>query len=135
MTSQPIAGNRIATGKPFSGFAVDDIPAARMFYTDVLGLPVTERNGMLSIQLDDDTFVLAYPKPEHVPASFTVLNLPVQDIDDAVDTLVGRGVTVLRYEGAPQDEKGILRGRSMDMGPDIAWFTDPAGNVLSVLRA
>ncbi|MFB9904347.1 VOC family protein [Allokutzneria oryzae] len=125
---------------PFSGFAVDDVPAAKAFYSEVLGLRVTEHSGMLNLHIDSPGAVLAptsgssavlvYPKEKHTPAEFTVLNFPVADIDAAVDELVRRGVTFLRYEGLPADEKGILRSG----GPQIAWFTDPAGNVLSVLQ-
>ncbi|MCP3804023.1 VOC family protein [Allokutzneria sp. A3M-2-11 16] len=114
---------------PFSGFSVDDIPAAKAFYTEVLGLKVTEEHGMLHLHIDSGE-VLVYPKDKHVPAEFTVLNFPVADIDAAVDELTARGVTFLRYEGVPADGKGIVR----EGGPQIAWFTDPAGNVLSVLQ-
>jgi catechol 2,3-dioxygenase-like lactoylglutathione lyase family enzyme len=124
----------IPTGTPFSGFAVDDIDAARTFYADVIGLPVTEEHGMLHIQLTGDVAVLAYPKAGHDPASYTILNLPVTDIDVAVAELGRRGVTMLRYDGMPQDANGVMRGLDADMGPDIAWFTDPAGNILSVLQ-
>jgi catechol 2,3-dioxygenase-like lactoylglutathione lyase family enzyme len=124
----------IATGTPFSGFGVSDVAAAKAFYVDVLGLNVAEEHGMLQILLGDGHAVLAYPRPGHEPAAFTILNLPVDDIDAAVATLAERGVTVLRYEGAPQDDKGIVRGRAAGQGPDIAWFTDPSGNVLSVLQ-
>jgi catechol 2,3-dioxygenase-like lactoylglutathione lyase family enzyme len=126
--------NAIATGSPFSGFSVSDIAAARTFYADVLGLPVTEEHGMLRIQLTGDAAVLAYPKADHVPATYTMLNLPVTDIDAAVDELVRRGVSLLRYDGLRQDDKGVLRGLDANMGPNIAWFTDPAGNILSVLQ-
>jgi len=115
--------------RPFSGFSVDDIAAAKTFYGDKLGLPVSERNGMLLIDIGAGAEVLVYPKPNHQPATFTILNFPVADIDDAVDDLAGRGIRFERYEGMDHDEKGIVRGN----GPDIAWFTDPAGNVLSVL--
>ena len=116
--------------QPFSGFSVNDIAAAERIYRDVLGLDVSEQYGMLRLRLGDDTSVLVYPKEDHVPASFTILNFPVDNIDEAVDELVRRGVTFERYDAAPQDDKGIARGQ----GPDIAWFTDPAGNVLSVLH-
>ena len=116
--------------KAFSGFATDDVDAARAFYSGTLGLEVTEEHGLLTLHLAGDTNVLVYPKPEHTPAEFTVLNFPVDDVEAAVDALTGRGVEFERYEGAPQDEKGIMRGN----GPDIAWFRDPAGNILSVLR-
>ncbi|GAA3000313.1 VOC family protein [Actinokineospora diospyrosa] len=114
----------------FSGFAVDDVAAAREFYESVLGLRVTEEYGMLHLHITEDTHVLVYPKPGHVPASFTVLNFQVEDIDQAVDELVGRGVRFERYEGLPTDDRGVFR----EEGPFIAWFTDPAGNVMSVLQ-
>ncbi|MDG4822741.1 VOC family protein [Asanoa sp. WMMD1127] len=115
--------------RPFSGFSVDDIPAAKRFYGETLGLPVSELNGMLMIDIGAGAEVLVYPKANHQPATFTILNFPVADIDSAVDDLASRGIRFERYEGMPHDEKGIVRGD----GPDIAWFTDPAGNVLSVL--
>jgi catechol 2,3-dioxygenase-like lactoylglutathione lyase family enzyme len=117
--------------RPFSGFSVDDIPAARQFYGETLGLPVSEHNGMLRIDIGAGAEVLVYPRVNHQPAAFTILNFPVADIESAVDDLAGRGIMFERYEGMPHDEKGIVRGDGD--GPDIAWFTDPAGNVLSVL--
>ena len=117
----------------FSGFAVDDLELAKQFYGETLGLRVTEEGPempMLLLHVGGGTPVLIYPKPDHVPATFTILNLPVDDVEAAVDELVGRGVEFERYEGAPQDDKGIMRGN----GPDIAWFRDPAGNVLSVIK-
>jgi catechol 2,3-dioxygenase-like lactoylglutathione lyase family enzyme len=121
----------LRTGEAFSGFAVPDIEAARDFYTATLGVPVTERNGMLELQLGRHTTVLVYPKPDHTPATFTVLNIPVDDIDAAVDELAARGVVFERYDGMPGvSDKGIMRGE----GPPIAWFTDPAGNIMSVLE-
>ena len=114
----------------FSGFAASDIEQAREFYAGTLGIEVTEENGMLTLHLAGGTNVLVYPKPDHTPAEFTVLNFPVDDVEVAVDALMERGVAFELYEGAPQDEKGIMRGN----GPDIAWFRDPAGNILSVLR-
>ena len=114
----------------FSGFAVDDVDAARAFYTDVLGLEVETANGMLTLHLGGGTNVLVYPKPGHTPAEFTVLNFPVPDIEQAVDQLTARGVTFQKYENPPTDERGIMRAG----GPLIAWFTDPAGNVFSVLE-
>jgi len=114
----------------YSGFAVNDIEAARKFYGDTLGLEVTEENGLLHLQIAGGNPVLVYPKEDHEPAGFTILNFPVDDVDAAVDELTARGVTFERYDGMPQDDKGIMR----DNGPDIAWFTDPAGNVLSVLK-
>ena len=117
--------------KAFSGIATDDTDAARAFYADTLGLEVSEEHGMLTLHLAGGTNVLVYPKPEHTPADYTVLNFPVDDVEAAVDALTERGVAFEHYEGAPQDEKGIMRGH----GPDIAWFRDPAGNILSVLEA
>jgi predicted enzyme related to lactoylglutathione lyase len=117
--------------KAFSGFAVPDIATAKKFYGEVLGLGVSEENGLLSLPIGDGQQVMVYPKPDHQPAVFTILNFPVDDIDKAVDELVGRGVTFERYEGFEQDEKGIARDNE---GPAIAWFTDPAGNILSVLQ-
>ena len=116
--------------KAFSGFSVDDVDAAATFYGDTLGLRVTEDNGMLTLHIAGNTGVLVYPKPNHTPASFTILNFPVDDIDAAVDELTARGVRFERYEGIDADAKGISR----DAGPPIAWFTDPAGNILSVLQ-
>ncbi|MBF6228453.1 VOC family protein [Nocardia abscessus] len=114
----------------FSGFSVDDIEAAKPFYAETLGIRVSEENGMLQLHLGGGGTVLVYPKPDHTPATFTVLNFPVPDIEAAVDELIRRNVRFERYEFAEQDEKGIHRGG----GPLIAWFTDPAGNVLSVLQ-
>jgi predicted enzyme related to lactoylglutathione lyase len=116
--------------KAFSGIAVDDVPKAREFYEGALGLRVSERDGMLWLHLAGDRDTLVYPKPGHTPASYTVLNFPVDDIDAAVDGLVERGVEITRYDGMPQDDRGIMR----EGGPFIAWFSDPAGNVLSVLQ-
>jgi len=117
--------------KAFSGFSVDDIPAAKAFYADTLGLKVTEEHGMLTLHTEGGAGILVYPKGEdHTPATFTILNFPVDDIDKAVGELAARGVSMIRYEGMPQDEKGVMRGE----GPPIAWFNDPAGNVLSVLQ-
>jgi catechol 2,3-dioxygenase-like lactoylglutathione lyase family enzyme len=116
----------------FSGFAVPDIDAARAFYTHTLGLTVLEgQMGLFRLKLPGGAEVMIYPKPDHVPAVFTILNLAVGDIDAAVDELVARGVTFERYEGSSQDRKGIARD---PRGPQIAWFTDPAGNILSVLQ-
>jgi catechol 2,3-dioxygenase-like lactoylglutathione lyase family enzyme len=120
--------------EPFSGFSVDDIDAARTFYTETMEMDVRDLNGMLQLQIRPDVAVLVYPTETHRPGSYTVLNFPVDDIDAAVEELGKRGVTLERYDGAPQDDKGIVRGLSTDMGPDIAWFQDPAGNVLSVLQ-
>jgi catechol 2,3-dioxygenase-like lactoylglutathione lyase family enzyme len=118
----------------YSGFSVDDIPAAKAFYGQTLGLQVDEQNGMLRLTIASGAKVLVYPKPDHTPATYTILNFPVADIDAAVDQLAARGVTFQRFDGLDTDAKGIARGRSRNMGPDIAWFTDPAGNMLSVLQ-
>lgn len=117
----------------FGGFSVDDTERAERFYADTLGLRVTRDDamgGLLTLHLAGDRPVLVYPKEDHSPATYTVLNFPVDDVDRAVDELTARGVRFERYDGMPQDEKGIMRGQ----GPAIAWFTDPAGNVLSVLE-
>jgi catechol 2,3-dioxygenase-like lactoylglutathione lyase family enzyme len=116
--------------QPFSGFAVDDIPQAERFYRETLGMAVSEEHGLLRLHIGEGTSILVYPKPDHTPASFTILNIPVADIDAAVDALARRGVTFERYDGIEADERGIVRGG----GPYIAWFKDPAGNVLSVLQ-
>ncbi len=115
--------------KAYSGFAVDDIEAAKRFYGETLGLEVSEENGMLTLNIAGERPTLVYPRPDHTPAEYTILNFPVDDIDHAVDQLAERGVEFVRYEGFDQDQKGVMR----DQGPDIAWFTDPAGNVLSVI--
>jgi catechol 2,3-dioxygenase-like lactoylglutathione lyase family enzyme len=114
----------------FSGFSTNDIAAARAFYADTLGIRVTEEEGMLNLELAGGQRVLIYPKDDHQPATYTVLNFEVADIDAAVDQLTAAGVTLERYEGSPQDERGIVR----EWGPPIAWFTDPAGNILSVIQ-
>jgi catechol 2,3-dioxygenase-like lactoylglutathione lyase family enzyme len=118
--------------KAFSGFSVDDVPRAKQFYGETLGLRVSEENGLLTLHLAGDRDTLVYPKPNHTPASFTILNFPVDDIETAVDSLTERGVQFERYAGTDNetDEKGIFRGG----GPLIAWFKDPAGNVLSVIQ-
>jgi catechol 2,3-dioxygenase-like lactoylglutathione lyase family enzyme len=114
----------------FSGFSSNDIQKAREFYARVLGLEVTEENGILTLRLAGGGRVVVYPKEGHEPASFTVLNFPVEDIDQAVDALAKAGIQFERYEGFQQDERGIMR----EDGPPIAWFKDPAGNILSVLQ-
>lgn len=118
------------SSKAFSGFSVDDVAKAKKFYGQTLGMRVAEDDGMLWLHVENGTNVLLYPKRDHTPASFTVLNFPVDDIDRAVDELTERGVRFERYDKFETDEKGIMRGN----GPQIAWFTDPAGNVLSVLQ-
>ena len=114
--------------KAFSGFSVDDIAAARTFYADTLGLRVTEDDGRLTLHLAGGRDTVVYPNSRHVPAVFTILNFPVPDVDAAVDGLVARGVvfTVNEYT----DDRGVQRR----YGPPIAWFTDPAGNILSVIQ-
>lgn len=116
--------------KAFSGFAVDDLEAAKRFYGETLEVELEEAGPGLSLKAGGDRPIFVYPKPGHTPAEYTILNFPVDDIDAAVDELESRGVEMLRYEGFDQDEKGIMR----DQGPNIAWFTDPAGNVLSVIE-
>jgi catechol 2,3-dioxygenase-like lactoylglutathione lyase family enzyme len=119
--------------KGFSGFSVDDVEKAKNFYEGTLGLEVSVNDGLLELDLGEGNKVLAYPKPNHTPATFTILNFPVDDVDEAVDELTKRGV---RFEHYDQDEiktdaKGVHRGE----GPDIAWFKDPAGNIISILEA
>lgn len=117
----------------FSGFSVDDLDRARRFYEETLGLRVSdvpEMGGLLRLKLGSGAQVLVYAKPDHTPATFTVLNFPVPDVEKAVDELTARGVRFERYEDPPTDEKGIMRAG----GPLIAWFTDPAGNVFSVIQ-
>jgi catechol 2,3-dioxygenase-like lactoylglutathione lyase family enzyme len=119
--------------KAYSGFAVDDLQTAREFYGETLGLKTSvldEENGLLSLDLAGDRATLVYAKPDLQPANYTILNFPVDDIDKAVDELASRGVRFEKYDGFEQDEKGIARGP----GPKIAWFKDPAGNILSVLQ-
>ena len=117
--------------KAFSGFSVNDIGKAKEFYGQTLGLEVSEAHGILTLHIAGGARILIYPKPNHAPATFTILNFPVDDIEKAVDGLSARGVRFEHYEGAMKtDEKGIHRGE----GPKIAWFKDPAGNFLSVLE-
>lgn len=120
-----------ASSKAFSGFAVDDLQKAREFYGETLGLEVSGDDGLLTLHLAGGRETIIYPKPDFVPATYTILNFPVEDIDGAVDQLAERGVRLERYEGFEQDEKGVWRGEG---GPPIAWFTDPAGNILAVLQ-
>lgn len=118
------------TSQAFSSFAVDDIAAAKAFYADTLGMNVTENQmGFLTLELGGGGSVMIYDRENHTPAAFTVLHFQVDDVDSAVDDLVSRGVSMLRYDGFDQNEKGIASG----LGPPIAWFTDPAGNVLGVV--
>ena len=125
----------LATSKAFNGFAVDDLDSAKRFYGETLGLNVEvmdEEHGLLTLHLAGDRDTLAYLSPEMTPPSYTILNFPVDDIDQAVDDLTARGVTFEQYGNPdlPQDDKGVMR----EGGPLIAWFKDPAGNTLSVLQ-
>ena len=115
----------------FSGYSVDDIDAAKAFYGDTLGLKVTENPAGLGLELATGGTVFLYPKDDHQPATFTVLNFPVDDLDAAVDSLTGEGVAMERYDGFEQDERGVAAPAP---GPRIAWFKDPAGNILSVMQ-
>jgi catechol 2,3-dioxygenase-like lactoylglutathione lyase family enzyme len=114
----------------YTGFSSNNISATKAFYADTLGLEVTEENGMLTLHLAGGGTVLVYPKDDHQPATYTCLNFPVADIDATVDELTSLGITFERYEGASQDERGVAR----EYGPPIAWFTDPAGNILSIIE-
>lgn len=120
----------------FSGYSVDDLAAARQFYNEVLECEVTDTVNGLYLGLPGHQRVFLYPKENHLPATYTVLNFEVTNIDAAVDELRARGVDFIRYDNLPgqQDERGILRGRTAGRGPDIAWFKDPAGNILSVIQ-
>ena len=119
--------------KACSGFLTGDIQTTKKFYSETLGLDVSESHGLLTLRLAGGNNVLIYPKPNHVPATFTVLNFPVKDVDLAVDELTKRGVRLEKYDlpDLETDEKGIMR----EKGPTIAWFKDPAGNILSLLEA
>jgi catechol 2,3-dioxygenase-like lactoylglutathione lyase family enzyme len=119
--------------KAYSGFAVDDLGKAREFYGEILGLELSvesEENGLIALHLAGGRDTLVYLKPDFAPATYTILNFEVDDIDEAVDGLSARGVNFERYDGFEQDDKGINR----TAGPAIAWFKDPAGNILSVLQ-
>lgn len=119
------------TSRAFSSFSVDDLEKAKHFYQGVLGLGVADHPmGLIELQLEGANKVLVYPKPNHKPATFTVLNFPVDRIENVVDDLIKKGITFEQYPGLNTDEKGISRGN----GPLIAWFKDPAGNILSVLE-
>jgi predicted enzyme related to lactoylglutathione lyase len=119
--------------KAFSGFSVNDLPAAKKFYGQTLGLEVKEISAGLTLNIAGGNGTFIYPKDDHTPATYTTLNFLVEDIDQAVDELTGKGVVFEHYEKMT-DEKGIARGLSKNLGPDIAWFKDPAGNILSVLK-
>ena len=115
----------------FSGFSVNDLAAAKEFYGATLGVPLEEIPAGVSLKIGNG--ILMYPKSDHVPATYTILNVPVDDIDEAVDELTGKGIKCEHYPGIT-DHKGVARGLAHDRGPDIAWFKDPAGNILSVLQ-
>jgi catechol 2,3-dioxygenase-like lactoylglutathione lyase family enzyme len=123
----------IGNGKPFSSFSVNDLQKAKKFYSETLGLAVSEGPMGLELRMSGGSKVFVYPKPDHSPATFTVLNFPVDDVEQAVDELTGLGVRFEHYAGPniKTDKKGIARGGG---GPEIAWFKDPAGNILSVLQ-
>ena len=121
----------LTDSRAFSGFSADDIPRVKDFYVGILGLDISESHGVLTLRLAGGNHILIYPKPNHVPATFTVLNFPVDDVDLAVEELTKRGVRFEQYDlpNLKTDKKGIMRGK----GPTIAWFKDPAGNILSVI--
>jgi catechol 2,3-dioxygenase-like lactoylglutathione lyase family enzyme len=121
----------LTNSKAFSGFAVDDLEKARAFYGGTLGLDVSEENGLLTLHLAGGRDTLVYPRPGFEPATYTILNFPVEDIDAAVAELAGRGVEFERYDGFGQEENGVSRNAG---GPPIAWFKDPAGNILAILE-
>lgn len=118
----------------FGGFSVNDLAAAKKFYTEILGLKLANEEMGLQLQLPNGGTVFVYDKPNHEPASFTIMNFVVDNIDAAVDELSKAGVQFERYPDMHQDDKGIARGRSQNMGPDIAWFKDPSGNIVAVLQ-
>jgi catechol 2,3-dioxygenase-like lactoylglutathione lyase family enzyme len=119
----------------FSGFSVDNLETAKKFYSETLGLEVTEASSMLTLHLATGGRVLIYVKDNgHKPADFTILNFPVEDIDKTTDELIAAGVTFEIYDGMHQDTKAVARGKASGYGPDIAWFKDPAGNILSILQ-
>ena len=123
----------LADSEAYSGFAVPDLAEAREFYADTLGLRVAavdDQNGLLTLHLGGGRNVLVYLKPDHAPATYTILNFPVDNVEGTVDALIERGVRFEQYDGIEQDDKGINRGE----GPLIAWFRDPAGNILSIIE-
>ena len=124
------------TANAFSGFSVDDLEEAKTFYGDMLGCTIEDTGMGLDMRFPNGHSVFIYEKEGHVPADYTVLNFPVDDINTAVDSLLEAGITMERYDNMPgeQDERGVMRGKSAGMGPDIAWFKDPAGNILAVLE-
>ncbi len=120
--------------KAFFSFCVNDLTKAKEFYENILGLPVTENPMGLKIQFATGEEAFVYAKEDHKPADYTILNFPVENIDEAMDKLKEKGVEFEMYEGMHQDEKGVTRGLAANMGPDIAWFKDPAGNIISILQ-
>ena len=120
--------------KAFSGFSVNNISKAKQFYSEILGLDVQDKSmGLIELNIEGGNHVIIYPKPNHVPATFTVLNFPVKDIEETVDGLIKKGITFEQYDGQIKtDEKGICR--SGGKGPNIAWFKDPSGNILSLIE-
>lgn len=136
MTSEKEGGRVFEQTEAFSGYSVDDKSEALQFYGDILGCDATDNGMGVQLHFPNGHSVFLYEKEDHEPATFTVLNFPVDDIDKTVDDLEAKGIDMLMYENLPaeQDGRGILRGKSNGMGPDIAWFKDPAGNVLAVLE-
>jgi catechol 2,3-dioxygenase-like lactoylglutathione lyase family enzyme len=124
----------LANSKAFQGFSAPDLEAAKKFYGETLGLEVADDPAGLAITVGGGTNIFVYPKENHEPATFTILNFPVENIDQTVDELTKRGVSFERYEGFEQDDKGIARPGEDNPGPPIAWFKDPGGNILSVLE-
>lgn len=127
----------LGSSEAFSGYTVNDIEAAKVFYESILGIEVSQDSMGLQLKLPGRSPVFIYHKENHQPATYTVLNFPVEDIDTVIDELVARGVVFERYKNLPmtQDERGVLRGKASNYGPDIAWLKDPAGNILSVLSS
>ena len=122
--------------KAFSGFSVNDIQKAKEFYSEILGLEVKDNPmGLIELNIEGSNRIIIYPKPNHVPATFTILNFPVKNIDESVDELIKKGITFEQYEEPIKtDEKGICRSSDTQKGPNIAWFKDPAGNILSLIE-
>lgn len=121
----------------FSGFSVNNLEKAKVFYGEILGIEVEQTDMGLQLNIAGSTPIFVYEKADHQPATFTILNFPVDHIDEAIEALAAKGIQMEQYDlgnGAVTDEKGVLRGKSYDMGPDIAWFKDPSGNILSILE-
>jgi catechol 2,3-dioxygenase-like lactoylglutathione lyase family enzyme len=119
----------------FSGFSVDNLDKAKHFYSETLGFELENKYGGVNIKLSSNNTVWMYPKADHLPATYTMIDLVIENIDESVDELIKKGVVFEHYEGSLQDEKGIMRGKELNKGPNIAWFKDPAGNILAVLEA